>query len=529
MKPWSKEPKKEFNLALDLVTLKKIRGRRIFSDNPQAFNPYAARPSPFSFDLKFCVENLLHERDIRIFSAGKCRQMPANLYTTFNTSTNMLEQVIKKGESEIQEFKESLSDVGSILKSVVAFINAQGGTILVGVKDNGEVVGVDIGKGTIESLTNKIANQIEPRIFPSIEVTSYLERKLIVIRVEEGFNKPYFLKQIAYKRVGKNDLKLNRDELEKIFLQKPMRGFDTLVSEATLGEASEGNLRKFVDIAREERKMDITFTSTKDMLKKLGMVKNIRPVNAAVLLFCGDPQKYFYHAIIKAGRFKDGEMLDEKTIDGSLRDQIENALNFVKLHTRRRFEITEEGRRKEIWEYPLEAVRELIVNALCHRAYTIPSPVYMKIYDDRITLQNPGGLLPPLTPEKLKEEHPSVLRNPLLAKALYMMGYVEQWGMGTNKVVKLCVSHGLTEPEFLDEGNLFTVVLKGLKVSELLNERQMKILKAIKKKGSTKRKELEELLRIPERTLRSDLEKFVKLRLVEKMGKGKEVSYKAKA
>ena len=113
----------------------------------------------------------------------------------------------------------------------------------------------------------------------------------------------------------------------------------------------------------------------------------------------------------------------------------------------------ETGLRIDIWEYPLEALREAIINALIHRDYTIYSPIYIKIYDDKLIITNPGRLLAPLTIEDLHKEHPSILRNPNIANIFYLAGYIEKWGVGTLKIIEECKKHKLPTPEFKIEKN----------------------------------------------------------------------------
>jgi len=116
---------------------------------------------------------------------------------------------------------------------------------------------------------------------------------------------------------------------------------------------------------------------------------------------------------------------------------------------------------KEVWEYPPEALREAIVNAVCHRDYSSTGNVQIGIYDDRIEIWNPGKLPEPLTPAMLKGEHQSIPNNPLIANALFLIRYIEQWGKGTNKIIEWCKDHGLEDPDFEEIGGSFVVKFPG--------------------------------------------------------------------
>lgn len=438
-----------------------------------------------------------------------------------------LRKIISSGESETVEFKASPSMLDEIVKTVVAFTNTRGGTIIVGVGDDGRVLGVSVGRGTVEKLVNGITSSTDPKVYPKVRVSRLDGKDLILIEVEEGFNKPYLYKGRAYRRVGRSNVQLGRNELERLIFERYGldKAFDSSPIDTSLTEIDEEKVKEFVRLAKGGRAMNISYTSLGDVLSRLNLMKDERPTRAAILLFGKDPQRYIPYAIVKAGRFRAEEIIDDKVIEGDLREQIEGSLIFIKGHIKKGILMTGDAKREDRWEYPLEAIREAMVNALTHRDYAIPSPVYLKVYDDRIEVTNPGGLPDPLTVEDLRREHPSVLRNPTVGRALYLMGYIEQWGTGTNRMIKACREAGLAEPEFIDEGGWFKVVLKGNRVEDMLNERQSKLLKLIRERGYISRREYQLKLNINERTARMDIERLLQLGLIRKVGSGKNVRY----
>ena len=128
-----------------------------------------------------------------------------------------LQELVKKGESENIEFKESLGELRQIIETVVAFANKNGGKILVGVRDDGSIVGVKIGKGRLENLANNIVNSIEPPIYPSILTIDIDDKTIILIDVPSGTNKPYFYRGKAFIRIGKTNKTLSPSELKNFF------------------------------------------------------------------------------------------------------------------------------------------------------------------------------------------------------------------------------------------------------------------------------------------------------------------------
>jgi len=208
-----------------------------------------------------------------------------------------IEELISTGESETLEFKKSFSEWKEIVETISAFSNTKGGLILVGIVDKGEVVGIEVGKSSIEGLSNKILTNTEPRIYPEITVETIRNKKVLAIGVEKfpydvvlAFGKPF-------KRVGKSTVKMSKDEYKrKIFeIHKKEIYFDgQLVSEASIGDIDEDRLRTFIRMAREKRNLNIEETEdVVNILRKLKLLKGESLTNAGILLFGKNPQKYF--------------------------------------------------------------------------------------------------------------------------------------------------------------------------------------------------------------------------------------------
>ena len=180
--------------------------------------------------------------------------------------------------------------------------------------------------------------------------------------------------------------------------------------------------------------------------------------------------------------------------------------------------------RKDVWDYPLPALREAVINALIHRDYLEPGDVQIKIYDDRIWFWNPGKLPEGLTVDMLKRDHPSIPRNRLLATVFYFAGLIEKWGSGTKRIVELCREQGLPEPDFKEEMGGFSVVFyKDMYTEEHLrklglNERQIKAVMYVKERGRITNKEYQELNATTQKTASRDLTKLVNIRLFERVG-----------
>ena len=258
--------------------------------------------------------------------------------------------------------------------------------------------------------------------------------------MDEGIDKPYLYKGIAFKRVGASNQRISREELERIILEKykPRLSAEDNPVNATLSDISESIINRFVQVAEKTRHVRLTYSSKEDFLRRIGLIRDSTLTLASILLFSENPQPYVPYAVVKCGRFKDPLYpVLEREITGNLFDQVELTLSFIRENISYRSYIDEDGVRVEKYEIPLGAIREAIVNAVVHRDYSIPSPIYVKIFDDRIEVINPGKLPEPLTPEDLKREHQSILRNPKIGNVMFLYGYIEKWGTGTNKMIKL--------------------------------------------------------------------------------------------
>jgi ATP-dependent DNA helicase RecG len=430
--------------------------------------------------------------------------------------------MMDKTEGETLEFKRSLSDFDEVLATVSAFSNTKGGTILIGVDDSGEIIGVDLGKRTLEEIASRIAQNTDPRVYPEITVKKMGGKNIIEIRVSERSDKPVFAKGIAYKRVGRSNIKMDRDEILNLLRGTYEFSYED-VEIASIDEIDLNKVKSFIHRAKEVRSVSVPENELA-VLRNLGLIDEKARL-AALLLFGRNPQSRVPWAIVKIGRFLSERAMPifEKEIEGDLIEQIERSyaevLSLIRKETR-----VVNLRREEILEYPAEALRELIVNAVSHRDYSIKSPVYIKIYDDKIIIENPGGLPPGITVDELKRPHRSVPRNPKIANVLYNLGYVEKWGVGTLEVMKKCLLNGNGEPIFQSNG-FFKVEIKSRYLSAI-DDRERAILEYIRKNGKASRSDLEKILKLRESSVRKILEKLQRRGLIVKEGGGKNTVYR---
>ncbi len=219
-----------------------------------------------------------------------------------------------------------------------------------------------------------------------------------------------------------------------------------------------------------------------------------------------------------------------KVFVGNIIDQREDAVEFVKEHIKLHAKIVE-TERVETWEYPIEAVREAITNAVCHRDYEISSNVQVRIFDDRIEVWGCGPLPKPLTVDDLRKKHDSILRNPLIGKCFFLIKFIEQWGTGTNRIISECLKYGLPEPLFEEVAGNLVVTFRKTKFTEDylkqlgLNERQIKAIHYLKENKQITRRKYSSLFNCSTRTAFNDLQAMIDKKILKRKGKGKYTYY----
>ncbi len=438
---------------------------------------------------------------------------------------------IDRQEGETLEFKRQWTD--RALEDLAAFANTQGGMLLIGIRDDGEIVGDRADDRELQRIANLIAAHLG--ITPSIQVVEMQGLPVVEIWVDPARGLVPCSGRYL-RRVGTTNRDFSPDELARHILTRSGRNWDSLPSEWTLEEVDLEALSQFARLARP-RLPHFDPSNPEQSLRNLNLLEGDRLKNAGVLLFGKRPQRLFPQAQVRIGIFRGTEILDSHDFTGTLWDQLNDAMDRFRQVLKVRFDIQVEEpsleglQRKEIWEYPLEALREAVANALIHRDYTYPADIQIRLEEDRLEVWNPGELPPPLTPEALYGPHSSVLRNPLIAQAFYFGGVIERWGTGTTRIIRLCREQGLPDPEFAHwQGGVLVTFAKDPYTPERLramglSERQIKAVMYVKERGSISNREYRELNAVSDEAARLDLKQLVEMGVLVVQGKGRSVRY----
>ena len=381
----------------------------------------------------------------------------------------MARDTLFSGESKNVEYKVTLPDKSEkYMKTIVAFANTQGGKLIVGIDDKThEIVGVEneILFQVMDGIANAISDSCVPQIIPDIEPQTVDGKTVIVVSVEAGKNRPYYLKSKGkengtYIRVAGTSRQAFPEKIRELEMEGARISWDelTCVGYPVSDEATE---RLCQDIENFRKKAGMTEHSVKkEQLINWKILKQsegqVMATNAYALL----TSDYFPFSKTQCAVFKGTDravFLDKREFTGPIYAQIESAVDFVLRNIRLGARI--DGLvRKEKYELPLEAIREMIINAHCHRNLLDESCIQVAVYDDRLEVTSPGGLYNGLTYEEVMNGH-SKIRNKAIANIFSQMGLVEAWGSGIKRIFNAAKEYGLLEPKFQEFDNMFRVEL----------------------------------------------------------------------
>lgn len=366
-----------------------------------------------------------------------------------------LKYILQEGESYLVEFKERVNK--SLARELTAFANASGGRIFLGVNNQGNVKGIK-NTNTLRSQIQDIAFNCQPSI--TVHITSF--QNVVIVSVPEGKDKPYQCSDGFFIRMGANSQKMGRDQLVDFLQAEGILRFEEQYH-SRFDFAKHYNperLNAFLRLAGISKELD-----DEPILENLGVAdrlnKKLAMKNAGVLFFAKSIELLCEQATITCGTFEGTDrfqVVNRKDYQEDLITNINLAIHFIRQELRVRYEMTGTPRRKEVYEIPLDAIREAIVNAVSHRDYLqTGSHTTVEIFDDRMEISNPGGLPKGLTEKEFGKK--AVRRNQIIASLLQRVDLVENMGTGIHKIQRLLKDAGCPEPEF-EFDSFFTIIFK---------------------------------------------------------------------
>ena len=412
-----------------------------------------------------------------------------------------IETLIHTDETRNLELKKTTGELKDGMKSACAFLNTDGGWLIFGIAPTTlKMVGQDVTENTRREIAQALTH-LEPAL--DVEV-NYVDlpnsngKQVIVMHFDKWVwgKEPYTYHKCPYYRIESVTKEMPRDMfVERLKAARPhVFAWENQTAESvTLDDMDEERIRNAVRLGIAGGRINASAegATVETLLGKLKLLNNGKPTNAAVMLFGKNTDDY-PQLLLRMACFKGNdknEFLDNKQEMGNFFDLLDAGTAFCFRNLRLAGKIVG-MRREEQLEIPAEALREALINALCHREYDNPrASVSLAIYYDRIEIVNPGHFPAQLTPENIKLQHDSFPFNLKIAQVLYQTTYLESWGSGVRRMVKLCEAQHLAEPEYRLGNNTVTVIFRRNRDSQndsqndsqkSLNERQRKIVELMR-------------------------------------------------
>ena len=452
--------------------------------------------------------------------------------------SNELLHIINQGESEQVEFKQNFNQ--QTIQTLVAFANSKGGKIILGVNDKANIIGIDLSTESIQNWQNEIKSKTEPALFPDMESFTVENKNILIVTIPEYPVKPVSLQGRFYIRKNNSNHLLSASEINDVYLKSIQTSWDSYpYPDAKYDDLDEQKIIAFIERVNQSGRFNLSGTPY-ECLQKLRLIKNNIPTNAAMLLF--SKEELFYNVHI--GRFKtQSHIIDDKMVRGTLFEAVENTLTFIISHLKVAFEITgRTSQRTEIFEYPLPALRELVLNAIIHRDYTSPTDIQIRIFDKEITIFNPGKLFGNLTIEDLKtDNYQAQSRNKLITEAFYLTKDIEKYGSGYRRIREYIADYptmyfdfeensggylvkiGYTNQKTKDDDPLNDPLNDPLydPLYDPLNNRVEKIKSLIKENKYITREEMAQKCNVSLETIKRDISKMQDAKVIQRIGSRK--------
>jgi len=416
-------------------------------------------------------------------------------------------------ETQNIEYKSSWRD--EYLKWICGFANANGGTIFIGKDDYGKTVGISDAKKLLEEIPNKVKDVLGILVDVNLHETTEGDYLEIIV---ESYPNPVNYKGQYHYRSGATKQELRGIALDKFLLQKQGKRWDSApIAKVVVSDLKEETLAFFRQRGIRSKRLpdSILQDNNQQLLENLNLIEDGYLKRAAVLLFHPNPEKYITGAYVKIGFFqREAELVFQDEVHGNLIEQVEKTVDLLFTKYIKALISYEGIHRVETYEYPKEAVREALLNAIAHKDYAGLTPIQIRVYRDKLMIWNEGTLPENWTVEKLLSSHSSRPYNPDIANAFFRSGYIESWGRGISIMAALCEEQGLPKPSYNIDGSDFWIEFKnffnekGLK-ERGLNERQIKALFFVKEHLKITNKEYQELNNISNRTATYELKELV--------------------
>ncbi len=448
-------------------------------------------------------------------------------------SPDWIQQLIEKGESETVAFVRDAGDLDRIAATACALLNGMGGIVLCGVDAKGTIAGSDNAKKRVADIREYLQTQLTPQ--GALLSVSEEHGGLLSIEIPVGQDTPYVYNGAVYLRSGSHTHTATADELRRLIRaesSKPQR-WERQPSIAMIEDNlnQEEIAQTVTDAERSGRFQFSTPRDTRSVLNDLGLVQGENCTNAADILFAANPARRHPQIRVRATCFAEDKdsstFLDDAIFEGPLVTMLQEGLvPFIRRNLRISVSFGDNLQTDDRADYPLEAVREGLVNALAHRDYaSFSGGVAVRLYPTRLEIWNSGRLPDELAPKDLKQHHSSIPINPDIVHVLYLRGVMNRIGRGTQTIVNLAREWGLPEPRWTSDTSGVTLTLFAATHpagGSTFNARQQALLHSLSAGEEIRPSEYQERFAadVSERHARRDLQELINANLLERLGGG---------
>lgn len=444
-------------------------------------------------------------------------------------------------ENQNTEWKSKWKD--EYLEWICGYANAQGGKIYIGCDDNGNVIGLQNARKLLEDIPNKIRDAMG--IIVGVNLLEKDSKEYLEIDVP-AYPIGISCKGIYYYRSGSTRQILTGPALEAFLLRKRGVTWDNLPLPAfSLQDVDDNMVTYFKQLAAKNGRIDKSVLDEPKaaLMEKLHLTNGGYLTNAAMLLFSKDPEKWQLGAYVKIGFFEtDADLLYQDEIHGSLLEQVDKIIELVHLKYMKAKIFYEGMQRIERYFVPEEALREAILNALCHKQYQSGVPVQISVYEDKLYIANCGCLPENWSLENLMHKHASAPYNPNLAHVFYLAGFIESWGRGIEKICSACKNDGVPLPQYtINPGDIMIQFTAGAdrivgtvtqrvtdKVTDNLDDKSLQILKLLAEDPGYTSVVLSKKLSLSRKTISERIKKLRDNNIIERIGSDRKGYWKIK-
>ena len=377
-----------------------------------------------------------------------------------------IKELLSLGETQNIEFKASWRNVDAMGKTICSFLNTSGGYLIIGIEDNGTILGIE-NTQNIQKFEEEIIKKLAPKALVSFEEQILDDKKVWIVEVPQGADLPYSYDNNVFVRYGETTRQADIETIKDMILRRQIEPerWERRFSDADITKDLDENEIK-ATLRSDKHDKILTYSrgdTSVEMLEYLGFIKYGRLTCGGDLLFCINPAKRFPQARVKAVCYKsdkiDNDYIDMKSFEGPIIHNLERVFSFILRNIPNQMKFSSNSlTREEKPIYPPEAIREGLVNAFAHRDYAdFRGSILVQIFADRLEIHNSGRFLDGITSDTIAKGQISLLRNPDIAHTLYTRKYMEKLGRGGMLIRKACQEYGLVEPKWSEDTNGVTL------------------------------------------------------------------------